>query len=97
MPWSPAFGKVGRLGNDFPGPHLFGDDWRGRIDIPEENGDPFQGKGEGEQAQSGEDDECSADQIEESEDCIAEEGDAKAELEQKEHGRVWYVFMLSYR
>lgn len=43
MPWSPAFGKVGRLGNDFPGPHLFGDDWRGRIDIPEENGDPFQG------------------------------------------------------
>jgi len=83
MPWSPAFGEVGGLGNDFPGPHLFGDDRRSRMDFPEENGDPFQRETDGEQAQSGEDDECSADQVEESEDCIAEEGDAKAELEQE--------------
>ena len=61
----------------------------------EDDGDTFEGEAEAEQRQSGEDVVHAADQVEESEYCIAEESDAKAELEQKEHGRVWYVFMLS--
>jgi hypothetical protein len=61
----------------------------------ENEGDPFQGKGDSEQAQSGEDDETAADRVEDCEDQEAEEGEAEGDLEQEEHVSVSFVFMLS--